>query len=1667
MSTHEQITNNTTSAVRNTGGRNGPQGLEKPMSDEVLREMCDKNYHQLLPLIAKKMQKEKEQKDKLNAVKARLIYGEESGVKIRSYKESHYSESKTPTARTEPRRRRRDRLGRKEPATSARPYSHQRSPQAKRTEVDARRRQQKGTPSRTTSQYSESEDSEGGHWKSKSRRQKSNTYEDDLSQPWTCEERNPFTPRIRHFSLPRTRMPSHVKTYDGSGDPEDHLKLFQSAAKTEGWAMPTWCHMFNSTLTGNARVWFDKLPKESIDSYEDLRTAFRENYLQQTKHIKDPVEIHHIKQRDGESTEDFMERYKAEVLDVEGAPECMRISGFMHGITHPGLIKRLYERIPRSVDEMYRMTTSFLQGEVAALSHGRRKASSSWKPSEGGTNRISRKASKINKDRILRKQIDEMIKAGKLSQFIKELKQNNKPKAPKKGEVSGKDKPLTILMIQPWEKVAKPRITQSFSPETAISFPPLSEEDGTESQMIVEVEMGGHFVHRVYIDGGASSEVLYEHCFIKLRKEIRDQMVPATTHLIGFSEETSWPLGQIALLVKIGDEVHSTSAWMNFMVIRSPSQHNAIIGRPGIRKIRAVPSTTHGMLKFPVEGGTVTLQSSRVILMECAMISGPSIQPPAANQVLEEKINIAIHPEYPEQTVAIGSTLTEKGRKELCSLLKQNLDIFAWKPADMMGVPRNIAEHRLNIREGYSPVKQKKIGQAPERNKVIQEQVEKLVDAGIMKEVPYHNWLSNPVMVKKHDKTWRMCVDFKDLNNACPKDCYPLPEIDWKVESLCGYSFKCFLDAYKGYHQIKMAKEDEEKTAFITSQGIFCYSKMPFGLKNVGSTYQRLVDKAFQRQIGRNLEVYVDDLVIKSRTEEEIIRDITETFKTLRQINMKLNPKKCTFGMKEGMFLGYKVSTNGLKACPDKADAVLSLPSPRCIKDVQKLNGKLNNDFQWTSEAEEAFKQMKKLIAELPTLTAPREREELIIYLAAAKEAISAVLMTDREGRQIPVYFVSRTLRGPEVNYTPMEKLVLALLSASKRLKRYFQAHTVVVITNQPIKQLLSSSEISGRMLKWKFELEGYDIQYRPRTAIKGQILADFIVERPEEESPDELMAEPEVLPEPWTLFTDGSSCVDGSGAGLILINPEGAEFTYAMRFRFEATNNEAEYEALIAGLRIAEQMGVKNLQANVDSRLVANQVNGFYTAKESGMVQYLNKVKTLAKSFKEFSIKQIPRSENKKADALSKIASTSFAHLNKQVLVEELKEKSINEKEILDVVEEEGNTWMTPICEYLTKEILPEDTKKARAVRRKAVRYAMINGTLYKKSFLEPWLRCVGPLQANYVLREIHEGSCSMHSGPRSVVAKAIQTGYYWPTMHMDAKNLIRECNDCQIHRPVLRNSQQNLTPIMSPWPFYKWGIDIAGPFPEGPGKVKFLIVAIDYFTKWIEAKAVATITGNQVKKFVWDNIVCRFGLPGEIISDNEKQFRDNPFKDWFERANRSLGEGIKARLDERSKDWIEELPHVLWAHRTMIKSSNGETPFSLTYGTEAVISAEIGMSTLRTAEVDQASNKEALGINLDIIEEKREQAAIQEAKRKKKMEKYYNSRVRGTSFKPGKMVYRSNEASHAKDGGKLGPKWEGPYEVKESLGKGAYKLKDRKGNDMPRTWNICNLKKCYIHEM
>ncbi|GJS56431.1 reverse transcriptase domain-containing protein [Tanacetum coccineum] len=210
-----------------------------------------------------------------------------------------------------------------------------------------------------------------------------------------------------------------------------------------------------------------------------------------------------------------------------------------------------------------------------------------------------------------------------------------------------------------------------------------------------------------------------------------------------------------------------------------------------------------------------------------------------------------------------------------------------------------------------------------------------------MKRVQYPTWVANPVLVKKADGSWRMCIDFKDLNKACPKDLYPLPEIDWKIESLMGFKYKCFLNTYKGYHQIQMSKKDEEKMAFHTDEGFFCYTKMPFGLKNMRAKYQRLVDTILEGQIGRNLEAYVYDMVIKSKTEQDLIRDVKETLLTLNKVNMKLNPKKCSFRIEESKFLGYIVTSKGIRANLEKTKAMMSMPSPSTLKKMQSLSGKL------------------------------------------------------------------------------------------------------------------------------------------------------------------------------------------------------------------------------------------------------------------------------------------------------------------------------------------------------------------------------------------------------------------------------------------------------------------------------------------------------------------------------------------------------------------------------------------------------------------------------------------------------------------------------------------------------------------------------------------------------
>jgi hypothetical protein len=239
----------------------------------------------------------------------------------------------------------------------------------------------------------------------------------------------------------------------------------------------------------------------------------------------------------------------------------------------------------------------------------------------------------------------------------------------------------------------------------------------------------------------------------------------------------------------------------------------------------------------------------------------------------------------------------------LVAFLIQNEDVFAWSHKDMPGIPQFVIVHKLMVDPSHRLVKQQRRSFAPERNQAIAKEVHKLLQAGFIREVDYPEWLANVVLVKKTTRKWRMCVDFTDLNRACPKDKFPLPRIDLLVDSTSWHKLLTFMDAFSAYNQIHMDEIDQEKTSFITDRGLYCYKMMSFGLKNVGATYQRLVNKMFRDQIGRNIEVYVDDMLVKSIRAAVHIADLRETFETLRTHKMKLNPAKYAFGVSSEKFL--------------------------------------------------------------------------------------------------------------------------------------------------------------------------------------------------------------------------------------------------------------------------------------------------------------------------------------------------------------------------------------------------------------------------------------------------------------------------------------------------------------------------------------------------------------------------------------------------------------------------------------------------------------------------------------------------------------------------------------------------------------------------------------------
>ncbi|XP_030922894.1 protein NYNRIN-like [Quercus lobata] len=740
----------------------------------------------------------------------------------------------------------------------------------------------------------------------------------------------------------------------------------------------------------------------------------------------------------------------------------------------------------------------------------------------------------------------------------------------------------------------------------------------------------------------------------------------------------------------------------------------------------------------------------------------------------------------------------------------------------------------------------------------------------------------------------------------------------------------------------------------------------------------------------------------------------------------------------------------GIEANPDQIRAIHNLQPPRDPKEVQKLTGMIAalnrfisrsadrckpfflllhkwKGFEWNEDCAVAFQQLKEYLTRPPIMSSPNADEVLFAYIAVASHAVSLVLIREDNGTQRPVYYVSKSLQEAETRYLPLEKAILAIVQATRKLPHYFQAHTVVVLTQLPIKSILRSADYTSRIAKWGTILGAFDIRYMPRTAVKGQVLADLIAEFAEPTLEEQNVAGPLGADEKmistvsqhentwWKAHVDGAANQRGSGLGLVLLSPEGITIEKSLRLGFSATNNEAEYEALLEGMGMIWKLGGKSVDMFSDSRLIVGQINGDMEAKDERMQKYLVRVKHLQTQFHHFRLTHVPRSGNTHADSLATLATSSAQPLPRVILVEEVLCPSTEKANGFGIHNiRAGPSWMDPIVLYLKHDTLPDDKVEAGKIRRKATRFWLSEDSkLYRRSFSGPYLLCVHPEAAELILEELHEGICGSHTGGRSLSHRALTLGFWWPSMHKEALDYVKKCDQCQRFTLSIHQPGGELNPMSSPWPFAQWGLDILGPFPKATRNRKFLLVGTDYFTKWSNGQA--------------------------------------------EAVNKTIMNGLKKRLDDAKGRWVEELAHVLWTYRTMPRRSTGETPFSMTYGAEAVIPLEVNFPTQRTTTFCPATNDKLLEMSLDLIDERMEGAMVHLANYQQKLKQGYDAKVKSRPLAPGDLVLRKflgivrNPAW-----GKLGPNWEGPYRITSVAGIGAYFLEDLDERVVPRPWNL-----------
>uniref|UniRef100_A0A2N9H3P8 Uncharacterized protein n=1 Tax=Fagus sylvatica TaxID=28930 RepID=A0A2N9H3P8_FAGSY len=973
--------------------------------------------------------------------------------------------------------------------------------------------------------------------------------------------------------------------------------------------------------------------------------------------------------------------------------------------------------------------------------------------------------------------------------------------------------------------------------------------------------------------------------------------------------------------------------------------------------------------------------------------------------------------------VKIGTRCAAEQKEALIALLREFHEIFAWSYQDMPGLDTDIVVHKIPLKPECKPVKQALRRMKPEVILKIKEEVEKQLKAGFLSTVTYSDWVANIVPVPKKDGKVRMCVDYRDLNRASPKDNFPLPHIDTLVDNTATNVVFSFMDGFSGYNQIKMAEEDKSKTAFITHWGTFVYDVMPFGLKNAGATYQRAMVTLFHDMIHHEIEVYVDDMIAKSRTAQDHLTDLRKLFQRLKKYQLRLNPNKCAFGVTSGKLLGFIVSGRGIEIDPAKLASLHSL-----LRTCEPLFKLLRKDvkIKWTEDCQRAFDKIKEYLLNPPILVPPTPGRPLILYLTVQEASMGCMLgQQDETGKkEQAIYYLSKKFTEPETRYLLVEKTCCALAWASKKLRQYMLYYTTWLVSRMdPIKYIFEKPALTGKIARWQVLLSEFDILFVARKAIKGQAIADYLADYPSEqlelmdsEFPDEdVMTVDEDNHGRWKLYFDGAANAVGSGIGAVLVSPKGQQTPIAVKLGFDCTNNMTEYEACIVGLQAALEFGAYELEVFGDSLLIVSQTNGEWQARDPKLIPYQRYISRLVPKFKYVTFTYTPRAHNHFADALATLAS-----LIKLVEGDDVRPLRIETRDIPAYC----------VCIEECMNVEAEIDEQALVLRYQA---------LHPRQRMQK-----RPIR---LIQEMHAGLMGAHANGPFLARKIMRAGYYWLTMERDCIRHVQTCHKCQMYQNSKNAPPQYLHTMASPWPFSAWGMDV--------------IVGRRHVPSRMSLK-------SQVTRFVKNNIICRYGMPEMLITDNASNLNNRmmdqlcqqfkiqhhnsaPYRPKMNGAVEAANKNVKkilSKMTETYKDWHEHLPYALCAYRTSVRTSVGATPYSLVYGMEAVLPVEVEIPSLRILSQTQLEEAEWA------------QAPLYQ----RRIERAYNKKARPRTFQPGDLVLKKRNMALSDPRGKFAPSYEGPYVVKKAFSGGAIILADMDGEEFRSPINSDSVIKYHV---